>query len=219
MNLGMTKSLKQLQMDKQVQLKDIQKEALLTQNQNSTELTVQNCLEAKQMIYLLNRGARQDIATRIDAEITVCLELLQVNLSDQAIKVLVDDIISVYKWDSLEDTLITFRNGRRGQYGKNYGKFNMIVFTQWMKEHLTEKSILRESLLEREKGNLHDWNTWEEYLQAVEIGNINQNEIKKKGDLNSRKEHDYQSYKGKYLLKKQSEAEKLEEVEVSGEKC
>jgi len=206
--------------NQQLQLKDIKEESLLTQNQNSTELTVQNCLEAKQMIYCLNRGARQDIATRIDAEITVCLELLKVDLSDQAIKVLVDDIISVYKWDSLEDILITFRNGRRGQYGKNYGKFNMIVFTQWMKEHLTEKSILRESLLEREKGNLHDWETREEYLQAVEIGNINQNEIKKKGNLNSRKEHDYQSFKGKYLQKKQSEAEKLEEVaaEANGKK-
>ena len=202
-----------------MQLIDTKEESLLTQKQNSTELTVQNCLEAKPMIYWLNRAARQDIATRIDAEITICLELLQINLSDQAIKVLVDDIISVYKWDSLEDIIITFRNGRRGQYGTNYGKFNMIVFTQWMKEHLTGKSLLRELSLEREKGNLHDWETREEYLQAVEIGNINQNEIKKKGDLNSRKEHDYQSYKGKYLLKKQSEAEKLEEVEVSGEKC
>lgn len=190
----------------------MQKEALLTQNQNSTELTVQNCLEAKPMLYWLNREARQDIATRIDAEITVCLELLQVDLSDQAIKVLVDDIISVYKRDSLEDILITFRNGRRGQYGKNYGKFNMIVFTQWMTEHLTEKSILRESSLEMGKVNLHNWESREEYLQAVEIGNITQKEIKKKEDLNSRKEHDYQSFKGKYLLKKQSEAEKLKEA-------
>lgn len=194
-----------------MQLKDIKEESLLTQNLNNTELTFQNCLDAKPMLYWLNRAARQDIATRIDAEITVCLELLQVDLSDQAIKVLVDDIISVYKWDSLEDIIITLRNGRRGKYGKNYGKFNMIVFTQWMKEHLTEKSLLRESALEIEKGTLHNWETRKEYLQAVEIGNINQNEIKKNEDLNSQKEHNYQSFKGKYLLKKQSEAKTNQE--------
>jgi len=186
---------------------------LLNGIKSSADLTVKACLEGRPIVHLIKYGGQLELTKRVDLELTLCLELLQVSLSSQAVKILVGDMIKKYDHESLEDILCCLKDGRNGKFGEIYGKFNMIVFTKWMKEHLTEVSLLRESLLEVEKGN-HNWETREEYLQAVEIGNINQKEIKKKEDLNSRKENDYQLFKGKYLLKKQSEAEKLEEVTV-----
>jgi len=146
--------------------------------QESSELTVKDCLGAKQMLHWLNRERRLDIAIIIDTELTDCLELLQVDLSSQAIKAIVGDIIDTYKWDSIEDIILCLKNGRKGMYGTNYGKMTMIVFSQWMKQHLTEKSLLRESV-NLESDHMHNFKNREEYLESVKAGDKNQKAVKK----------------------------------------
>ena len=201
---------------------DSGKDSLITIE--STELTVKNCLEAKPMIYWLNRERRSDITKTVDMELSFCLELLQVSLSSQAIKAIVNDMIEKYKFDALEDILLCLKNGRNGAYGQNYNKFNLIIFTGWMREHLTEKSMLREAKV-LERNNSHEWKNRGEYLKSVEAGNLIQKQIKKldeskkmKVHQDEMKEFDYQNFKNEYL-KKQSEAEKIEEVdEVKGDK-
>jgi len=99
----------------------------------------------------------------------------------------------------------------------------MIVISEWMTQHLTEKSLLRKSTI-LERNTIHDFKNREEYLESVKAGDEIQKGIKKIEQKRKKKIHDdemkefdYQKFKGEYL-EKQSEAEKLEEVEVSGEK-
>ena len=66
-----------------------------------------------------------------------------------------DDLIDQYKTDSLEDIREALKKGRRGHYGNNYGKLNMIVISGWMKLHLEEKAKAREAQIQKQKA-LHN---------------------------------------------------------------
>jgi len=195
----------------------------LPTTKESSELTVKDCLVGRPIVHLVKYGGKLEITKRVDLELTVCLELLQVSLSGQAVKLLVGDMIKKYECDSLEDILCCLRDGRNGKFGEIYGKFNMIVFSKWMRKHLDEKAGLREAKI-YERDNAHNWESREDYLESVKAGDEMQKAIKKIEQKRKKKIHegemkefDYQKFKGEYL-EKQSEAEKLEEVEVSGEK-
>jgi len=108
--------------------------------------------------------------------VTKCSTAIDVPLSPEQTEILVDDIIDVYKWDSIEDIQICLKNGRQGKYGKTYGKLNMIVFTEWMTSHLEEKSTAREQAMQKAK-DMHKFESREDYEEAVKVGAENQARI------------------------------------------
>jgi len=196
----------------------------LPTTKESSELTVKDCLAGRPIVHLVKYGGKLEITKRVDIELTVCLELLQISLSGQAVKLLVSDMIKKYEYDSLEDILCCLRDGRNGKFGEIYGKFNMIVFSEWMRKHLDEKTGLREAKI-YERDNAHNWESREDYLESSKAGDEMQKAIKKIEQKRKRKIHDdemkefdYQKFKGEYL-EKQSEVENIEEVaEVNEEK-
>ena len=50
-----------------------------------------------------------------------------------------EDLVDKYKYDSIEDIQQALKKGRRGDYGRIYGKINMIVISEWMEKHLELK--------------------------------------------------------------------------------
>lgn len=108
--------------------------------------------------------------------VTKCATAIDVPLTNEQSEILVDDIIDVYKWDSIEDIQICLKNGRQGKYGKTYGKLNMIVFSEWMAKHLEDKAYAREQAFQKSKA-IHNWETREDYEQAIKIGAENQAKI------------------------------------------
>ena len=75
---------------------------------------------------------------------------LGLNMSDFQIQTLIEDILEVYPYESLEDLKECFKKARNGFYDFGFNKrdvLNMLVVRDWMKRHLTEKAELRERLL------------------------------------------------------------------------
>ena len=122
---------------------------------------------------------------------------LNIDLSNEQLQILTEDIIEVYKWDSIEDIQICLRNGRQGKYGTTYNKLNMIVINDWMGKHLEEKAIAREHQYKEHK---HDFKTREEYLQAVEIGLERDRKAKQEKEEAEKYLHDKNTEYAKYLV-------------------
>jgi hypothetical protein len=72
---------------------------------------------------------------------------------------LVEDLMDVYPYDSLEDIRECLKKGRRGDYGFGHHKrgfITMLLLREWMSRHLEEKAIIREKEIERNKVDLKD---------------------------------------------------------------
>ena len=70
------------------------------------------------------------------------------------LKDLAQDLIEVYKYDSLEDIRECLKNGRRGVYGFGHNKrgfISMMLLREWMEKHLDKKAELREKELQAKK--------------------------------------------------------------------
>lgn len=127
----------------------------------------------------------------IAASINKCAEGLGIDLSNYQIQVLTEDLIDVYKWDSIEDIQICLRNGRQGKYGPTYNKLNMVIIQDWMSKHLEEKAIAREHQYNESKK--HTWESKEEYMEKA---------------LESSKQQTEDFIKEKEAEKKESQSEK-----------
>ncbi len=94
---------------------------------------------------------RHEVENQVSASIMKCATGLGIQLSGVESKILIEDIIDKYKFDSIEDVQQCLKNGRRGNYGPTYNKLNMIIISDWMAKHLEEKAIARERKLEKIK--------------------------------------------------------------------
>jgi hypothetical protein len=99
----------------------------------------------------------------IDLQIRGTAEVLGVPLSDNAVRMMVEDILEKYGYESFEDIVLCLKSGRRGDYGNHYNKLNGVVFGEWMAQHLDKKAALRELMLhnqamdhQRLQGNLQE---------------------------------------------------------------
>ena len=160
-------------------------------------------LKAKPINEQIFKFGRDDVNNEISKSVMKCAIGLNIELSNYQSQILIEDIVDKYKYDSIEDIQQCLKNGRRGDYGPTYGKFNMIVISEWMERHLDRKAAARESQLKKEK---HDFKDREEYESFVKVGIKNQKEDadrrKKNKDDKVRKEVGYQEWKANYEANK-----------------
>lgn len=113
------------------------------------------------MLQLIN-VAKQDgtmsvlqkkITDEIKLSLTKCMHGLGIDLAPAAVSTLAEDIAEVYKYESVEDICHCLKQGRQGVYADipMYGKFNMIIFQQWMARHLDKKYAEKEKQIEAAK--------------------------------------------------------------------
>ena len=72
---------------------------------------------------------------------------------------LVEDLMDVYSYDSLEDVRECFKKGRRGEYGFGHHKrgfITMLLLREWMSRHLEEKAVIREKEIARKKVDIKE---------------------------------------------------------------
>jgi len=108
---------------------------------------------------------RNEVEIEISKSIIKCSTSLGIELDNIQIQTLTEDLIDVYKWDSIEDIQICLRNGRQGKYGTTYNKLNMVIIQDWMSKHLEEKAIAREHQYNEIKK--HTWESKEEYMEKA----------------------------------------------------
>ena len=68
---------------------------------------------------------------------------------DTEIQFYAEDLIEKYKYDTLEDILEALKRGRSGDFGKIYGKLNIMVLNEWVQKVLEEKAHARENQVVR----------------------------------------------------------------------
>lgn len=123
--------------------------------------------------------------------VSKCDLMLGTNSDSAFLEMMADELMDTYKYDSIEDLIEALKKGRRGFYGKNYNKFNLVVVSEWMAKHLEEKAIEREKLHENRKK--------EEYiLPEVDYEAYKKRETKPK----KKKEDGYEKFKSEYYRDK-----------------
>jgi len=85
-----------------------------------------------------------------------CSSSMNIQMVPAAIETIAEDLIEMYKCDSVEDIVESLKKGRRGVYSsdrdaKTYGKLNMEVISVWMAKHLDEKYQEKEKSLKEQK--------------------------------------------------------------------
>ncbi len=144
---------------------------------------------------------QNSVQLEITKYVSICAHGLDISLDNIKLQMLVEDLTDKYKYDSIEDIQQCLKAGRRGDYGPTFGKFNMIVISDWMTKHLDRKSAARESEMKKQK---HDFKDREEYESAVKIGAKNDAEEKKTKKDKAKDDHDYNNFKANYEANKKS---------------
>lgn len=166
-------------------------------------ITTTDLLKAKPITEQLLTFGRNEVNMEIAKAVNKCIRGLNIEMDNTSIQILIEDIVDVYKWDSIEDIQVCLKNGRQGKYGKNYNKLNMIVFSEWMSKHLEQKAIERESQYSKNK---HDWDSREDYLESVKLGLDQQKESSDEREYQKNKLMDYNNFKMKYEAEKGKES-------------
>lgn len=159
-------------------------------------------LKAKPINEQIIKFGRNEVNIQISNSVFKCAIGLNIELTNFQSQILIEDIVDKYKYDSIEDIQQCLKNGRRGDYGPTYGKFNMIVISEWMNKHLEKKSIARESQLKKQK---HDFKDREEYESAVKVGSKINAEEKKTKKSKAKDDHDYNNFKANYEVNKRKD--------------
>ena len=158
-------------------------------------LKTTDLLKAKPINEQILKFGRNDVNLEIAKYVNKCLTGLDIELPNDKIQILIEDIVEVYKFDSIEDIKICLKNGRQGKYGKTYGKLNMIIIQEWMSIHLDRKAAARESANSTAK---HDFKDREEYENAVKVGSNKNQEKKERKKAERYDEISYEEFKANY---------------------
>jgi hypothetical protein len=153
-------------------------------------------LKAKPISVQIAQGHQEDVWRMIAKAVSKCDNMLGTNQDPSFLEDLAEEIIDEYKYDSVEDIIECLKKGRRGKYGKNYNKFNMIVVAEWMSRHLEEKAIEREKIIANRKKEEYeypivDYDAYREKLKQ---------EPKKKKAID--KDEEYRKFKSEYYKNK-----------------
>ena len=117
---------------------------------------------------------------------------------------LVEDLMDVYSYDSLEDVRECMKKGRRGDYGFGHHKrgfITMLLLREWMARHLEEKAIIREKEIERNKIEVKDVENFDAkkfYEEGAKYFAAQSEREKKKKNEGFNRRH-YQEHKLAYL--------------------
>jgi hypothetical protein len=140
--------------------------------------------------------SRNDVEVEVSKSVVKCLQGLQIEMDNSTIQLLVEDIVDKYKWDSIEDIRECIKKGRRGYYGKVYGKLNMIIISEWMAKHLEKKAIAREKRHMERATDLHkhNWISKDDYVKSV-TKSLESKEIRNEKYIDS----EFNKFKAEYL--------------------
>lgn len=125
-------------------------------------MTIQKIINDAVPIRELQRvvGLRS-LAIALDIQIVRLVASLNIKetLNDYQVKILVEDLLDKYPNESLEDFILCFKKARMGELGKSYNKLDSEVIFGWMTIYLTEKYVVIEDQLRKERSG--------EYHQAM----------------------------------------------------
>jgi hypothetical protein len=163
-------------------------------------------VETNQLKPIISIGNPFEVRLNLDIVIRTAVKSLNIKMDDVQLKMLVEDILTVYKHETFEDLVLLFAGIRRGEYGPTYGSLNMTYIRPAMEKYLEQKYERRERALHNERMQRlkddHDFRTKEEYIEAVKRGAKNLEEVRKAKE-NKFDKHGYDNFKMKYLQKKE----------------
>lgn len=138
-----------------------------------------------------NPATREEILKEIKLSIIKCVQSLGIEMQPGGVETMAEDIMEVYLVESVEDITYCLRQGRQGAYNDipTYGKFNMLIFKQWMARHLDKKYELKEKQLQAEKKQEQE----EEFdrQKFYESGMAYQDELKAINEAEEKKKSEY----------------------------
>jgi hypothetical protein len=152
-------------------------------------------LKAKPINEQIIKFGRNEVNIQISNSVFKCAIGLNIELTNFQSQILIEDIVDKYKYDSIEDIQQCLKNGRRGDYGKTYGKFNMEVISGWMSKHLEAKGDARDG---NENASQHKWKDREEYEHSIKVGTKINKEIVQSKKNSKRDARAYDEFKQQY---------------------
>jgi len=134
---------------------------LLQQQQNTSLPMIQigkisDLLKAKPIMEMAKEFGFEAVLNTVKKALVKCSSSMNIQMVPAAIETIAEDLIEMYKCDSVEDIVESLKKGRRGVYSsdrdaKTYGKLNMEVISVWMAKHLDEKYQEKEKSLKEQK--------------------------------------------------------------------
>lgn len=113
-------------------------------------LKLQHTLTGATLGQLVRNTNEAEIKTALDMTIIkACTKLnLKHNLQDHQIQSMVNEMLRVYKHETIEDIIMCFNKGVSGAFNENgiIYTVDISVVRMWMEKHLSEKADLREQL-------------------------------------------------------------------------
>ena len=111
------------------------------------------------MQMMVSEFGGENVKLEIVISIQKCSVGLGIQMSEMQMSILADDLMDVYKLDSVEDIIQCLKKGRSGKYGFGHNSrqsLNMMVLREWMAKHLDEKGEAREKELSKHKDHNDD---------------------------------------------------------------
>ena len=169
--------------------------AIVTNKENLKDyersLTLEKIISNGLPIHELQRavGLRQ-VAIALDLQLSRLVSNLNLKwtLNDQQVKLIVDDLLTIYPNETLEDFILCFKKARQGAYGDLIRLDAPVIFS-WMKNHLDEKYQLIEARVvsAQQVANKENEINYEAYRQRVANEERSKASDKLKETLNGRK--------------------------------
>lgn len=161
----------------------------------------------------------EPVQITIKKAVTKCCAGLNIHMDPGLIDLLVEDLVDVYKYDSVEDIIECLKKGRQGKYGFGHNSrsaLTMILIGEWMAKHLEEKAIAREKELQNQKKK-----DVPEIIKNKEGNEIDMYEAyrrrqageKKKEKLTNEQENEFQRLRLEYLKNSQKSEDKAGPIE------
>lgn len=125
-------------------------------------------------------------------------------MSNNQVLTLCNDIMDSYPTESIEDVRECLKNGRRGVYGfgmNSRSSLNMILFREWMTNHLEIKAELRTK--RHEEKNKKSSEALGKILDSSHGDKVKFEKVDPI-DIESRGEDEYKKYRAGYIMKKSS---------------
>jgi hypothetical protein len=145
-------------------------------------------LQCKPMMLQIKDNGKQIVKGKVLGFITKCSIQLGLSFDVSFMDTLAEDLIDRYTYESIEDIAECLKKGRQGFYGTSYNKLTMIVISDWMQKHLSDKSEAREKYLKA------TYQTSKEPLAVVDYEKYKERIASKKPSISQPSQRDLNEY-------------------------
>jgi hypothetical protein len=140
------------------------------------------------MMLQIKDNGKQLVKGKVLGFITKCSIQLGLSFDVSFMDTLAEDLIDRYTYESIEDIAECLKKGRQGFYGTSYNKLTMIVISDWMQKHLSDKSEAREKYLKA------TYQTSKEPLAVVDYEKYKERIASKKPSISQPSQRDLNEY-------------------------